>query len=179
MTKSHPTIGCCGIDCALCPRYYTKGNSICPGCLGEYFEKSRPPCPIANCCYKKNNHEVCGQCNDYPCNRWDDKDKVEKDSFVTHKRALFNQDFIKNHGLETFISQQQVRIGLLETLLNNYNDNRSKNFYCLATALLSLESINDIINYIKENNNIEIATLKEKINHLAKEENIVLKLIKK
>jgi len=32
--KIYNTIGCCGIDCGLCPRFYTKGDSVCPGCGG-------------------------------------------------------------------------------------------------------------------------------------------------
>ena len=133
---------------------------------------------MANCCYKKNNKEVCGCCNNYPCSRWDNKEKIEKDSFVTHRKAFFNQDFIKKHGLDLFLSQQQIRIELLETLLNNYNDNRSKSFYCLATALLNLDNIKIIVNFIKDNKNLEIPVLKKKISQLAEEENVILKLIK-
>jgi hypothetical protein len=32
--KKYPTIGVCGLDCGLCPRYYTIGPSRCPGCAG-------------------------------------------------------------------------------------------------------------------------------------------------
>ncbi|MDR3149386.1 MAG: hypothetical protein LBT88_05150 [Oscillospiraceae bacterium] len=27
MSKAFPTIGCCRIDCGLCPRFYTSGTS--------------------------------------------------------------------------------------------------------------------------------------------------------
>lgn len=39
MTKKIYTLGCCGLDCGLCPRFYTEGSSRCPGCCGENFEK--------------------------------------------------------------------------------------------------------------------------------------------
>jgi len=40
--KKNETIGCCGIDCGLCPRFHTKGDSVCPGCGGENFKKNIP-----------------------------------------------------------------------------------------------------------------------------------------
>jgi hypothetical protein len=36
---THPTIGCCGIDCGLCPRYYTDGPSRCPA--GEVCARAK------------------------------------------------------------------------------------------------------------------------------------------
>lgn len=39
--KKYETIGYCGIDCGLCPRYHTKGDSVCPGCGGLYFKEKQ------------------------------------------------------------------------------------------------------------------------------------------
>jgi len=38
--------------------------------------------------------------------------------------------------LEEFIEQQGKRIGLLKTMLEEFDDGRSKSYYCIATALL-------------------------------------------
>jgi hypothetical protein len=176
--KKHYVLGCCGIDCGLCPRFYTEGNSRCPGCAGPKFSDVHPSCPILNCCYKKNKLEVCSQCNEFPCEKYKDKDKILKDSFVTHKKIFENHDFVKKYGLNEFIKVQKIRIELLNILLEKYNDKRSKNYYCLATALLKIESINEILVYIKENEEVNIVSLKEKINEYAKEENVELKLKK-
>ena len=56
MDKQFFTVGCCGLDCGLCPRFYTQGSSRCPGC--------------------------CGECSDFPCPKFD-RETGAVDSFVT------------------------------------------------------------------------------------------------
>jgi len=175
MLKKHYTIGCCGIDCALCPRYYTKSDSKCPGCGGPEFSEKHPSCAILNCCFKKHKLEVCSLCEDFPCDKYKDKDKIEKDSFVTHKKIHQNFDFIKKNGLEAFISVQKIRAELLTLMLEKYNDNKSKSFFCKAVALLSLESINHISEYLENNKDINTKQLKIILNELANSDEVDLK----
>jgi hypothetical protein len=137
----HPTIGCCGIECGLCPRHYTDGNSRCPGCGGEGFEKVHPPCGYLTCCVKKHGLSVCGECDEYPCAKYEDREKIEKDSFVSHKRMFRNQEMIREHGLDAFLAEQAERITFLKTALERYNDGRNKNFFCIAAVLLSTDSL--------------------------------------
>jgi hypothetical protein len=139
--KKYYTLGCCGIDCGLCPRYYTKGESKCPGCFGENFAKKHPPCSYITCCVQQHGLEVCGQCTEFSCKKYDDK-KVEKDSFVTHKKMMVNQEIIRRKGIEKFIEEQNIRINFLEKILLEYNDKRSKNYFCLAVALLDIKFLN-------------------------------------
>jgi hypothetical protein len=56
--KKHETIAACGIDCGLCPRFYTKGNSACPGCGGLNFKEKHPSCGVLTCCVLKNGFET-------------------------------------------------------------------------------------------------------------------------
>lgn len=74
--KKYETIGCCGIDCGLCPRFHTKGESGCPGCGGLNFKDKHPSCGFLTCCVIKNELEVCSDCNDYPCKRFDSEKAV-------------------------------------------------------------------------------------------------------
>ena len=136
--KTYPTIGCCGIDCGLCPRYYTVGSSKCPGCSGPDFFNKHPSCSYITCCVKKKNLEVCAQCDEFPCSKFDSwlVSGGEYDSFVTHRKAHSNLVFIRKFGIEKFIEEQSKRIRLLEVMLENYDDGRSKSFYCIAAALL-------------------------------------------
>jgi hypothetical protein len=136
----YPTIGCCGVDCGLCPRHYTNGASCCPGCGGDNFEKVHPSCGYLNCCVKKRSLAVCGQCDDYPCKRFE-KETGERDSFVLHRCVIPNQKFIRENGLETFLALQSERITFLELALEKYDDGRSKNFFCIVAALLSIDSL--------------------------------------
>lgn len=133
--KKYNTIGCCGIDCGLCPRFYTKGESACPGCGGPGFRDKHPSCGFVTCCAIKKGLEVCSECAGYPCNRFD-AEKEGLDSFVTHKKVFSNLNYIKTEGIESFINQQNIRIKILNDFLEKGDDGRSKSFFCLSCALL-------------------------------------------
>ena len=171
--KKHPTIGCCGIDCGLCPRYYTDGSSRCPGCGGEGFQQVHPSCSFITCCVKKKGLEACGECDEYPCSKFD-KDIGCGDSFVLHRKMLPNLEFIKENGLPAFIEQQEKRIAFLETAIRDYNDGRSKGFFCIAAALLSIEGLEHALSLAKQDESLKAA-----LNHIAETEGQELKLRKK
>lgn len=149
----YPTIGCCGIDCGLCPRYYTEGSSRCPGCGGKEFELKHPPCGYLTCCLDKHGLTVCAECADFPCKRFE-KETGERDSFVLHRKVMANQNLIREIGFDTFLVRQQERITFLQTALKNYNEGKSKNLYCLAAALLSLGSLKDSLRRAGEGENL-------------------------
>lgn len=138
--RKYPTLGCCGIDCGLCPRYYTAGESRCPGCGGENFENKHPSCAFVTCCVKKHGLNVCAECGGFPCEKFD-KETGEHDSFVTHRRVMANQHRLAGTGVDAFVKEQRARIIFLETALKQYDDGKSKSFYCLAAALLTVESL--------------------------------------
>jgi hypothetical protein len=63
---------------------------------------------------------------------------------------------IKEEGIRKFASQQARRIRFLQTMLESYDDGRSKSFFCRAAALLdptalrrSLESANKALSTSK------------------------------
>src|SRR4030042_1775461 len=147
LIKQYPTIACCGIDCGLCPRYYTDGKSKCPGCLGRNFASKHPSCSIVTCCVKNNRFETCAECNQFPC------EKLKKwdlgDSFVTHKKSLQNLRLIKEIGIREFNIQQKERIKILNKLIEEYDDGKSKSYYCLATAILEIDNIKEALSQIK------------------------------
>jgi len=189
--KKHPTLGCCGLDCGLCPRYYTVGSSRCPGCCGPNFFNKHPSCAYITCCVKKRKLEVCAQCDEFPCSKFDSwlVGGVEYDSFVTHKKAHLNMIFIRKYGIKKFIEQQSLRIRLLETMLKDYNDARSKSFYCIATTLLPIKDLKISLDESEQKIRVhKIKTddlktkskiLKEYLNNFATKEGIELKLRKK
>ncbi|NVM37189.1 MAG: DUF3795 domain-containing protein [Candidatus Lokiarchaeota archaeon] len=192
MTKEYPlkkysTVACCGLDCGLCPVYYTKGPSRCPGCYGPDFINKHPSCSIITCCIKKHNFETCAECREFPCskiNKWD-----KYDSFISHKVSLSNLELIKENSIEQFLTQQKKRIELLETMLEQFNEGRSKSFFCIAVVLLPIEDtekvIEESIKQIKDQE-IDVKDLKSKskilrenLNKLAKDKFIELKLRRK
>lgn len=186
--KKYPMLGCCGLDCGLCPRYYTEGSSRCPGCYGPEFTLKHPSCPFVTCCVKKKGIEVCAQCDEFPCDRTEDSEHVV-DSFISHRKTLTNLVYIKQHGIESFIAQQKKKIELLEMMLGEFDDGRSKSFYCLAAALLFPDVLEQSLDRCREeicaaeicdgDKKKSAQLLKEKLNSAAREEGIELKLRKK
>ena len=152
--KTYPTIGACGLDCGLCPRYYTVGASRCPGCCGPEFFDKHPTCSVITCCVKKKNLEVCAECAEFPCSKFKTVEEYqtrESSSYPPYRRILPNLNYIKEHGIEKFFQEQQKRIGLLETMLVNFDDGRSKSLFCRAAALLSLNSLESSLDKVTEN----------------------------
>lgn len=179
--KKYPTIGVCGLDCGLCPRYYTKGTSRCPGCCGPDFFNKHPSCSFITCCVKKKNLEVCGQCSDFPCSKFKTDEEYQQlegsSSYPSNKVVLLNLNFIKEHGIKEFIDRQKKRIKLLERMIENFDDGRSRSFFCRAACLLevtSLESsLNKAIRKIKtdkvktDDTKVKAKILKENLNKIA------------
>ncbi|MFX0120179.1 MAG: DUF3795 domain-containing protein [Promethearchaeota archaeon] len=161
LIKTYPTIGTCGLDCGLCPRYYTAGPSRCPGCCGSNFFNKHPSCSFITCCVKKKKLEVCAECSEFPCSKFKDEEEYqqieESSSYPPSKNIMSNLNFIKEHGVKKFIDQQEKRIKLLEIMIENFNDGRSKSFFCKAVALLDLRSLE---------NSLGDATRKIKINNI-------------
>ena len=181
--KRENTIGCCGIDCGLCPRFHTKGDSVCPGCGVLKFNQKHPTCGFLTCCVIKNGLEVCSDCKEYPCKRFD-SEKNGYDSFVTHKKVFVNLDYIKDKGIERFIEDQRKRIEILNDLLTNYDDGRSKSFFCISSTLLPATKLEKVHEFAQKIN--QESDLKEKcrlvrgyITEIADRLNIILKLNKK
>ena len=159
-TRNYPQFSACGLNCGLCSRYYTDGESRCPGCAGDGFLDVHPTCGILSCCQRKNI-EYCFECEEFPCkkyNTWGDAD-----SFITHKNYLTDMKKAKENGIEAYKVELNLKIKVLEDLLINYNDGRRKSFYCLAINLLDLEDIDSIMEQIK-NEVSSKATLKDRAN---------------
>jgi Protein of unknown function (DUF3795) len=148
--KIYPTIGVCGLDCGLCPRYYTAGASRCPGCCGPEFFDKHPSCSFITCCVRKKNLEVCAECPDFPCSKFKSDGEYQQlkdsSSYPSYKKVIPNLNFIKEHGTEEFIGQQKRRIKLLERMIAHFDDGRSKSFYCKSAGLLDLTTLEDSLN---------------------------------
>ena len=179
-TSSYPQFSACGLNCGLCPRYYTVGSSMCPGCMGEGFSGVHPSCGVLSCCQRKG-FERCFECSEFPCKKYENADKT--DSFITHKNQF--RDIEKaRRDFNAYKAELNVKIQILQELLTGFDDGRHKSFYCLAINLLELKDIHLIRGYIGNHVDLQ-ATLQEKAKTLAilfqamaDEKEIVLKLRK-
>jgi len=140
-----PIFSACGLNCGLCPRYYTDGASKCPGCAGCGFSEVHPACGVLSCCQRKGL-EHCFSCESYPCSRYDGADLY--DSFITHKNQFSDMNRAKTMGVEAYETELKRKAGALEILLKNYDDGRRKSFFCTAVNLLVWEDVNTVMRQI-------------------------------
>lgn len=182
--RKHPTVGVCGLDCGLCPRYYTAGASKCPGCCGPDFFEKHPSCGVITCCVKKKGLEICSECAEFPCSRF--RDTGKQDSFVTYRNVISTLSFIRDNGIEDYLARQKRRMDLLQIMLSNYDDGRSKNFYCMASALLSMDDLESALSRVNrearkgndKDNKMQANALKTVLNQIASERQIEIALRK-
>lgn len=146
--KKYPLVGACGLNCGLCPRYYTEGTSRCPGCCGPDFFQKHPACGFITCCVRRRNLETCAQCAGWTkCGRVArvlDAAKFQ-DSFLSYKPLAANFAFIQKHGIEEFARLETEKQKFLKYLIDNYDDGRSKSFYCTSCQLLPLDKLKKVL----------------------------------
>jgi len=181
--RSTPQFSLCGLNCGLCPRYQTQGESKCPGCGGPDFHHKHPSCAVITCSKKHGSVKYCFECSSYPCERYRHAGNV--DSFITYRNVITDFEKAKTDGVEPYMTDLQEKIEILEVLISTYNDGRRKGYYCTAVNLLSLPDLREIMNEIQEKIAPQDITPKEKIEKIvrliearAKASNIELKLRK-
>jgi hypothetical protein len=142
--KQYASIGACGLDCGLCPRFHADGKSRCPGCCGEGFREVHPACGFVTCCVKQKVLESCGECEELAaCPRMQKNLAAAKisDSFLSYRTLAANLEFIQKNGTRALAERLQEKTAFLRLLLAGYDDGRSKGFYCLAVQLLPLDGL--------------------------------------
>lgn len=146
--KKYPIVGACGLNCGLCPRYHTEGASRCPGCCGPDFEQKHPSCGFITCCVKQRGLETCALCPD-----WADCERITRvldaakfqDSFISYRPLAGNLTFIRENGIEEFVRWEMAKQELLKHLINNYDEGRSKGFYCTSRQLMPLDRLKETL----------------------------------
>lgn len=181
-TREYPLFSLCGLNCGLCPRYQTEGTSKCPGCGGPDFHLKHPTCAVITCNKKHENVEFCFQCSSYPCEKYKRISPV--DSFISYKNVIDDFNKAKN-DIKGYKKLLNEKIKVLDYLLKNYNDGRSKNYYCVAINLLKIETLKSLISHIEKNISNQDIDLKSKLKLIkdlfeeaAKKENVKIKLRK-
>ena len=156
--RKTPKFSACGLNCGLCPRYYTAGQSRCPGCAGEGFTDAHCGCGMLSCCQRKGL-EYCFQCEEFPCPKYEGVD--QSDSFITHLNQFKDMEKAVRIGIEAYEAELNQKVQALEELLANYDDGRRKSFFCLAVNLLELADIQTILEQLSQELDPE-APIKEK-----------------
>lgn len=91
----------------------------------------------------------------------------------------------KRTGMDAYAAELNEKTGILEELLNNYNDGRRKSFYCTAVNLLELQDVKTVMERIHSGINSDMP-MKEKsaaavrlFEETAAHKNVSIKLRKK
>ena len=143
--RSYPLFSACGLNCGLCPRYHTKGQSRCPGCAGEGFSEAHPACGILSCAQRRGL-EYCFLCVEFPCKKYDNADLY--DSFISHKNQFRDMEKAKEVGMDAYEAELNEKVDIVHKLLNSYDDGRKKSFYCTALNLLDLRDIKTVMEQV-------------------------------
>jgi hypothetical protein len=93
-------------------------------------------CSIWNCCVKKHRFENCTECHEIAnCTIFRRRKVLE---WIP---AADNLSQINEAGLDSWLSEQIERQALLEDMLQNFNEGRSRNLYGKVCARMSTDLI--------------------------------------
>jgi len=153
----HPEIGICGLSCRLCPRFHTVGVSKCGGCKSEYM--MAVGCPFITCAVKRKGIEFCWNCGESEtCEKLRKQREFSKqhDTFTCYQKLEDNISFIQNKGINEFERRQKIREELLKEMLQDFNEGRSKTYYCIATTVLEIEELETALKRAREFSKLDI-----------------------
>ena len=135
---------------------------------------------------KKKGIEFCWQCEESTtCKKWSEHREAGKrvDSFKCYQTLEDDISYIQKNGVEDFQKKQKIREQLLIEMLQNYNEGRSKSYYCIAATVLQIEELNAALTQAKKDSSKLDIKIKSKILHsildeIAKRKNYFLKIKK-
>ena len=142
MDIQYETIGVCGLGCRLCPNYNRDTKSRCEGCKSS--GRMAVGCPFITCAVKKRGVEFCWQCDEKKtCERWKRHraSGMVHDSFKCYQTLERDIAFIEQYGVEEFDKTQKLREKILKEMLDEFNDGRSKSYYCIAAAVMEVDEL--------------------------------------
>jgi hypothetical protein len=148
----YPEIGICGLSCRLCPHYHTEGASRCCGCKTEY--RMGAGCPFITCALKKKGIEFCWDCEENEtCEKWMKHREAGKkaDSFKCYQKLENDIAFIQKNGVDEFKKIQKMRENLLKEMLREFNEGRSKSYYCIAATVMETGELEEALTEARKN----------------------------
>ena len=151
MQIKYPELGVCGLSCRLCPAYNAGAKSWCDGCKRE--KRKAVGCPFLTCALKKKKVEFCWDCTEYnECERWLRHRTYGKkaDSFKCYQTLEHDIAFIQKNGVAPFEQDQKHRERLLKEMLKDFNEGRSKSYYCIAATVFDVEELKEVVTRAKK-----------------------------
>ena len=153
METEYPKVGVCGLSCRLCPWYHSKGESRCAGCKSKF--RMTAGCPFITCALRRKGIEFSWDCMENEnCEKWKNHREAGKkyDSFTCYQKLEDNIAFIQKKGVDEFEKGQKQREKLVEEMLQNFDEGRSKTYYCIASTVLEISELEAALKQVKELN---------------------------
>jgi hypothetical protein len=147
MEIRYPEIGVCGLSCRLCPSYHMTTASRCLGCKSE--GRMAVGCPFITCAVKRKGIEFCWDCKESEtCEKWKKhRDTGKKnDSFKCYQKLEDDIASIRKNGVAEFERSQKAREQLLQVMLQQFNEGRSKSYFCIAATVLEIAELKEALN---------------------------------
>ncbi len=101
----------------------------------------RVGCLFITCAVKKKGIQFCWQCfENETCKKWHNHIEFSKDhdTFVCYQKLEDNLSYIQENNVPTFEVMQKIREALLVDMLENFNEGRSKSYYCICATMLKV-----------------------------------------
>jgi hypothetical protein len=98
-------------------------------------------CPFITCALKKKGIEFCWDCKEHEtCEKWARHRKASEkaDSFKCYQNLGDDIAFIMRNGIGEFEKTQKIRQNLLHAMLREFNEGRSKSYYCIAATVMEI-----------------------------------------
>jgi hypothetical protein len=142
----YPEIGVCGLPCRLCAMFHVDGPSRCRGCKSP--GRRDAGCPFHVCAIQRKGVEFCGDCPDGElCPRWTKfrERRATMDTVVCSQTLESDLEWTERKGLAAYDQLQKERLRLLKKMLADFNEGRSKGYYCIAATVLDLAGLKKIL----------------------------------
>jgi len=125
-----------------------KGHQGVPAVVVRISGRKHPACGFITCCIRQRGIEACAECIDWlGCERAAKllQSAERQDSFISYRPIAANFAFIQKYGIEEFARLEMGKQKFLRYLLDNYDEGRSKSFYCTACQLIPLDKLREAL----------------------------------
>jgi len=143
-------------------------------------------CPFITCALKKKGIEFCWDCTEpTTCETWMNHRESGKkvDSFTCYQNLKDDIAFMQKNGVDEFEKAQKIKENLINGMLREFNDGRSKSYYCIAATVMETGELEEALTLARQNSdglNIKEKTrvLHSVLDEIARQKNYYLKLRK-
>ncbi len=143
-------------------------------------------CPFITCALKKKGIEFCWNCEEHEiCEKWRKHREAGKkaDSFTCYQKLEDSIAYIRRYGVEKFEEMQKIREHLIHEMVREFNEGRSKSYYCIAATVMEIEELKEALNKAHMNsdgldNKEKSGVLHALLDEIARQRHYYLKLRK-